>query len=268
MSAMRIAATTLAVVLGLASASTSASAQSASSPAMRRIPEGSIVPFYGAVDGASVPVEAFDLDVEPVTNEQFLAFVTASARWRRSRVTSLFADAQYLEHWASDLALGPRARPRQPVVRVSWFSARAYCESRGARLPNELEWELAARADATRADAHADPAFVRAILAWYSRPQRELADVGTTAPNFFGIRDLHGLVWEWVEDFNASIVSADDRARDDDQASRVCGGAAFGASDPADYATFMRYAFRSSLRASYTVPNLGFRCARSPGGAP
>lgn len=236
--------------------------------AMRRIPATSIVPFYGAVAGAAVPVAAFDMDVHPVTNAQFLEFVRLEPRWRRSTVPRLFADEHYLDHWAGDLELGAAARPSQPVVRVSWFAARAYCRARGARLPTELEWEVAGRADARRADAHRDPDFVRGILAWYSRPARELADVRASAPNFFGLYDMHGLVWEWVEDFNASMVSADDRARDDDQAQRVCGSAAFGATDPADYATFMRFAFRSSLRADYAVPNLGFRCVRSVEGLP
>jgi sulfatase modifying factor 1 len=41
-----------------------------------------------------------------------------------------------------------------------------------------------------------------------------------------------------------------------------CGSGALGASSFDDYAAFMRYAFRSSLKAHYTVPNLGFRCAQ------
>jgi len=227
---------------------------------MRPVAQSSIVPFYGAIDGAAVTVPAFSMDRHPVTNEEFLAFVRANPRWRRSQIPRLFADTDYLAHWASDLSLGPDLRARQPVVRVSWFAARAYCASRDARLPTELEWEVAARADETRADAHRDPAFVEAILDWYSRPAQPLTDVEQRPANVFGLYDLHGLVWEWVEDFNASMVSADDRARDDAQAERVCGAAAFGASDPADYATFMRFAFRSSLRASYSLQHLGFRC--------
>jgi len=227
------------------------------------IPAGSIVPFYGAEDRAPVPVASFAIDVEPVTHRAFLGFVREHPRWRRGAVTRLFADDRYLRDWSAELELGPSVRAESPVVFVSWFAARAFCAARGARLPTETEWEYVARADASRPDASRDPAFVRQILAWYARPAATIGDVGRSGPNLFGVRDLHGLVWEWVEDFNASMVSADDRARDDDQASRVCGGAASGASDPADYAAFMRFAFRSSLSASYTVHNLGFRCARS-----
>ena len=233
-------------------------------PGMRRV-AGSIVPFYGGDRATPVEVAPFNLDVHPFTNAEMLAFVRRHPDWPRSRIPRLFADEGYLSRWADDTHLGD-LRPRQPVVDVSWFAARAYCEARHARLPTELEWEVAAQADATRADAHTDPAFLRTILEWYSRPPRELGDVMQRPASVFGIHDMHGLVWEWVEDFNGSMVSADDRARLDNQSSRFCGGAAVGAADTSDYATFMRYAFRSSLRASYTVHNLGFRCARTPTG--
>lgn len=228
-----------------------------------RVPGGRFQPFYRGTTGAPVDVAPFALDVLPVTNEQFLAFVRATPRWRRSSAPGLFVDDHYLSHWAGDLELG-EARPRQPVTNVSWFAARAYCASRGARLPTEAEWELVARADEHRADATEDPAFVRRILEWYSHPHRgALPDVGGSPPNVYGVRDLHGLAWEWVDDFDASMVSADDRQRGDAQMQRFCGGASLGAEDVRDYATFMRYAFRSSLEARYAVHNLGFRCARS-----
>jgi len=75
------------------------------------IPAGSYVPLQRSVkDLAAVPVAAFRLDVTPVTNAQFLAFVRANPKWQRSRVSPLFADASYLELWAGDLEPGPRAR--------------------------------------------------------------------------------------------------------------------------------------------------------------
>lgn len=241
-------------------------AQQVATP-MHRVPAGRFEPFYTGSTGFPVDVAAFDMDEHAVTNAQFLSFVTANERWQRAHVAGLFADAQYLSHWASDTALGATARPRQPVTFVSWYAARAYCRAEGMRLPTEAEWELAARADATHEDAHRDPAFVARILDFYTRPHAVLPDAGGGDPDLHGIRELHGLIWEWVDDFNASMVSADDRSRGDAQSSRFCGGASLGAEDVADYAAFMRYAFRSSLRASYAVHNLGFRCVRSAAGA-
>lgn len=268
MSRLAAACLLLALALGFTRGAAAQRGRDAVPEGMARIPAGSLLPFYGGDRRTRVAVPAFAIDVRPVTNAQFLEFVRANPRWRKSAVTRLFADAGYLSGWSSDLALGPQASASAPVTYVSWFAARAYCASRGARLPTENEWEYVARADETRADASRDPAFVRRILAWYSRPTTRVGEVGRGHADVYGVHDLHGLIWEWVEDFNASMVSADDRARDDDQASRVCGGAAAGAADPSDYAAFMRFAFRSSLHASYTVHNLGFRCARSFGESP
>jgi len=237
------------------------------SPLVRRIRGGRFRPFYRgpATEPPEVTVAPFLLDARPVTNEQFLAFVRAVPAWQRSRVARLFADEQYLAGWASDADLG-QARPSQPVTQVSWFSARAYCAWQGARLPTEAEWEFAARADETRIDASRDRRFIDRILTWYSQPQTgALADVGAGRPSYWRVYDMHGLVWEWVLDFNASMISADDRQRGDAALERFCGGGQLGSTSTSDYAAFMRYAFRSSLRASYTVRNLGFRCAGDGG---
>jgi formylglycine-generating enzyme required for sulfatase activity len=93
--------------------------------------------------------------------------------------------------------------------------------------------------------------------------------VGRGAPSPDGVRDLHGLIWEWVEDFNDTLVSSDSRSGDDPDRLRFCGAGAIAAGDRTDYAAFMRVAFRSSLEGRFTLSNLGFRCARDlPGDAP
>lgn len=231
---------------------------------MSAIPAGSYIPMFGETK-KSRQVDAFFLDQTPVTNAQFLAFVTSHPEWRRSNVKRLFADEGYLRQWAGDLELGVNAPPDSPVVRVSWFAARAYLKSVGKRLPTEDEWEYAARADATRADASSDPAFLAKILKWYGQPQRgTLPDPTTAEADVHGVRALHGLTWEWVEDFNNQMVTG--AARDDASLNRAlfCAGGAATARDIANYAAFMRYAFRSSLEGAYTVDLLGFRGAKDP----
>jgi formylglycine-generating enzyme required for sulfatase activity len=204
-----------------------------------------------------VAVPAFWLDRTAVTNQQYLAFVRATPVWRRDRVSRLVADDHYLAHWAGPHDLGT-ARPQAPVVRVSWFAARAYCAWRGGRVPVEREWELAAAADERSLDATADPAFQARILGWYTQLAPDvLPDVGRTT-NAWGASDLHGLVWEWIEDVQSALVSADSRSPD---RKVFCGGAGATAKDASAYATFMRIAFRSALQARYTTPALGFRCA-------
>lgn len=253
---------TLALVAGCAAAS---AAQPASPPAgMVRVGPGVVRPVYAPEPGVTeVRVAAFELDRVPVTNARFLAFVTDHPAWRRDRVSRLFADGAYLAHWASSTALGPDAEPDQPVTRVSWFAAKAYCAAAGARLPTEHEWELAAAASPQRADGRNDPAFRQQVLASYARPATaRLGTVGAGAPNVWGVFDLHGLVWEWVLDWNSTMMTGDSREARDTDTMRFCGAAAVGAGDKEDYAGFMRAAFRSSLEARNTTPALGFRCAR------
>lgn len=228
---------------------------------MVRVAGGVYRPFYPVEGEKPARVVPFDLDIDPVTNGEFLAFVRENPRWRRSRVPRLLAEEAYLSDWRGDLDLGPKADPRRPVTFVSWFAASAYCRSLGKRLPMEAEWELAA--NPYPANDPRSRAIAEEILRFYSRPRGELPRVGTLAPNALGVRGMHGVIWEWVEDFNASLVSADSRQERDRERERFCGGAAVGAEDVKDYATFMRFALRGSLEASYALHHLGFRCARS-----
>ena len=137
-------------------------------------------------DGKFAPavVAAFRLRTLPVTNGEFLDFVRANPQWARFRIASLFADGQYLSHWAGPLSLGGAGR-NQPVTHVSWFAAEAYCESEQARLPTWYEFEYAAASDESHADARGDEAWREHILDWYSRPSTTaLPDVGSTPKNF------------------------------------------------------------------------------------
>lgn len=203
------------------------------------------------------------MDPTPVTNAEFLAFVKTRPKWRRGKAPRIFADEGYLAHWSGPTELGPAAPKDAPVVRVSWFAARAYCEWKGKRLPTENEWEYAASASETAADGKRDPAFVSKLLAWYSKPNPKVfPPVRQGTPNLWGLYDLHGLVWEWVDDFGSTMVSADSRGDKDPDKLAFCGASAINAGEKGDYAAFMRHAFRSSLQGAYTVGNLGFRCVK------
>jgi formylglycine-generating enzyme required for sulfatase activity len=210
----------------------------------------------------SVHVARFRLDRLPVTNGEFLAFVRTHPRWQRGRVPALFADDDYLSHWGGANELGEAVLAEQPVTRVSWFAARAYCFAAGGRLPDWHEWELAGAASEQLADARKDPAWRERILDWYARPaNRPLARVGLGPADAHGIQDLHGLVWEWVEDFNALTVSGDSRDQGDPDKLKFCGAGALSLQDKDNFAILMRLAFLSALEARSTARSLGFRCA-------
>jgi sulfatase modifying factor 1 len=236
-------------------------------PGMVHIAAGEYKPLYAKGAGLR-KVPACFLGIAPVTNGEYLAFVTAHPEWQRSKVTRSMADTNYLRHWGGDLDLGPDAGKMMhaPLTNVSWFAARAYCESMGRRLPSQDEWEFAARADATRIDATADQAFLRKLLDWYGKPAVGiLPPVETAEANVHGLRGLHGLIWEWVHDFNSTMIVGDSRGDDSLERKLFCGAASLLASDVTNYAAYMRYAFRSSLKGTYCVSSLGFRTAASTG---
>lgn len=171
-----------------------------------------------------VSVADFNLDRSPVTNAQFARFVQVHPQWRRGQVAALFADTEYLSHWSSPVEPGEQILD-QPVVRVSWFAASAYCEARGARLPTWYEWEYAETTNA--------------------------ADLA-----------LHDVSWEWVEDFAGMLVTGDNRQQSDPDSLRFCGPGGLTMEHKERYATLMRVALLSSMQARYTGQAMGFRCAR------
>jgi formylglycine-generating enzyme len=233
---------------------------------MALIPAGDYKLLLGTPDSPpSFPVPAFYLDTHPVTNGEFLAFVRAEPKWRRSKASPLFADPGYLGDWKADLEPGPRAPADSPVVLVSWFAARAYARWRGCRLPTTAEWERAAAAGYTSASGAGEVAYRREVLGWFAAPSPvPLPSVDCGRPNIYGVRDLIDLVWEWVDDFNSALLSGESRSDSSLDRNLYCAAAAAGARDFSDYPAFLRMGFRSSLRASYVMPTLGFRCALSP----
>lgn len=257
-------ATILAGSLALAVAGAPAAAGANDDGAYETLPAATFRTSLRYEDAPTSPVATFAMMRTPVTNAQFLAFVEAHPQWRRDRVPRSLADARYLAHWDSANTLADPAQSTQPATQVSWFAASAYCEAEGARLPTWIEWEYAAAADDRRHDARDDPTWRERILAWYARPSSQaLPGVGTGTANAFGIHDLHGLVWEWTDDFSSLLVSEDNRNQGDADTARFCGAGALSMDDRENYAVLMRVAMLSSLQASGTTRNLGFRCARS-----
>lgn len=233
----------------------------AAEPRDARIPGGefaTVLPPAAAVKTTNV--RAFRLERALVSNADFARYVRKTPEWRRDRVAKLFADEGYLKHWSSPDSPGEDIA-RQPVTQVSWFAASAYCEAQGKRLPRWYEWEFAAAASDKAADARADPAWRQRILDWYSKSASGgLPDAGVSAPNYYGVRDLHGVAWEWVEDAGGMLVSDDGREQGDGSG-RFCGVGAASFEQKENYAMLMRIAMLSSMKASYTSGSMSFRCA-------
>ncbi|MCY3933881.1 MAG: SUMF1/EgtB/PvdO family nonheme iron enzyme [Acidobacteria bacterium] len=180
---------------------------------------------------------------------------------------------------------GGWGRGRRPAVNVSWPDAQEYVawlsrETGGAyRLLTEAEWEYAARAGSTtqfhfgdhsvelcRYGNHADVSVPERVE-WRNtlcsdRIALETAEVGSYAPNPWGLHDMHGNVWEWVEDcWNGSYEGAptDGSAwTEGDCSRRVVRGGSWN-NRPA----LLRAAGRNGVAAGELGLNIGLRVART-----
>ena len=128
--------------------------------------------------------EPFALGRYPVTFDEYDEFAATTGRV-----------PPYDEGWG---------RGRQPVINVLWHDAQAYVawlsERTGElyRLPSEAEWEYACRAGTTSRYCSGDT--MHPGLANYGRNVGRTTPVGQYPANAFGLRDMHGNVWEWCAD--------------------------------------------------------------------
>lgn len=222
---------------------------------------GKYIPLYGGKN-KEVEVNNLLIDVYPVSSENFLAFVKQNKRWRKSQIKKLFADGNYLNNWKNDTILPSDVKPNSPITNVSWYAANAYCECQGKRLATVDEWEFVAMANENVADARKIEEYNQYILDWYEKPKTFNNEIGKTFKNYYGVYDLHGLVWEWTSDFNSILLTGESRSDVTTDKNLFCGSGSLNASDLMNYAAFIRYAFRGSIKANYAVKNLGFRCVK------
>lgn len=222
---------------------------------MANIPGGSYRPLYLKKDTPMISVKPFQIDKTPVTNAEFAQFVKANPKWQRGNVSVKQAESNYLKQWDKN---GPKAADvNKPVTNVSWFAAHAYCAAQGKRLPTNDEWEFVGLASELQANGSNEPSYNRTILSWYENGSKGLKNIRQNKPNFYGVYDMHGLIWEWTSDFNSSqITSGTLKAAD------FCGSGAVNSSDPSNYAAFLRYGIRTSLQPNFVLQNMGFRCAK------
>ena len=156
-------------------------------------------------------------------------------------------------------------RGKRPVIDVAWDDAEAYAawlrERTGKpyRLPSEAEWEYACRAGTTTAYPFGDA--VGPALANFDRQRNGTREVAGYPPNPWGLHDMNGNVWEWVQDawndgHSGRPADAAPRATGPDPQEHVIRG---GSWDDRDRR--VRCASRNGMDDSHRENEIGFRVA-------
>ncbi len=216
-------------------------------------------------DEAQVPVtitKDFQIGAFEVTNSQYLRFlIDASVKFDDGWID---IENGPITRSGSGFALRDSGSGNQPVTYVSWHGAVAFCawlskkEGRTYRLPTEAEWEYAARAGTTWAYPWGDQ-FDNSRANVNSSGVK---NVGSYAPNRWGLFDVVGNVWEWTADWYAEKMSGGvDPVGPSEGSYRCFRGGSFGRS-PGHARCGYRDRGVPSGRSGYQ----GFRVAASPMG--
>lgn len=206
---------------------------------MVMLPAGEFV-TPGSNDGLTLYVDSFQLERTPVTWAQYKQVMQGTPHW-----TSL-----HEQH-------APDHPPDSPVVYVTWHGASAYAKAIGRRLPTEVEWEYAAAAGIRR-PGQGYTEDERRELRWYGGAQKNPKSVGQGQANAYGLHDLHGNVWEWVEEVRGSYGRKDGRDPTSGTDLLGCGNAT---NAEGSYAWFLRAAVRAAATKGQAMRFRGFRCA-------
>jgi len=225
-------------------------------PELVQIPAGTFQ--MGSNDGSSdekpvhtVTVKSFAMGKYEVTFEEYDKFCEAT---RRSKPDD--------EGWG---------RGKRPVINVTWNDAKAYVNwlseqtGKNYQLPSEAQWEYACRAGTTTKywwgnEIGKNNANCRSCGSQWD--DKQTAPVGSFKPNPFGLYDISGNVWEWLEDkwhdsYNGAPVDGSAWMSGGDSSNHLLRGGSW-----IDDGDSVRCANRNWVDASYGYYDRGFRISR------
>jgi formylglycine-generating enzyme required for sulfatase activity len=154
-----------------------------------------------------------------------------------------------------------------PINHVSWYGAVAYCETMGARLPTEAEWEYAARGTDGRLYPWGDesPDSTRAVFQSENFDELLPVDALPDGASPFGVYGMAGSMWEWVADwYSEGYYQESPRLNPPGPEvgfNRVIRGGAWPNNNRADR---LRTSNRNAAFPDFISSTIGFRCAYDP----
>jgi formylglycine-generating enzyme required for sulfatase activity len=215
------------------------------------------------IAGGTFQMGASDISIaEPVTTVTLSGYsmdrteVTVAAY--RACVLAGQCSAEKLDSCAPWGNWGVADKEQHPINCVDWGQAKAYCEAQGKRLPTEAEWEFGARGKDSWKYPWGDQAPDASLAKWNSQDGTAPVGTHTAGASPFGLQDMAGNVWEWVEDAYGAYPGG--TATNPTQGSgqyRVSRGGSWGVKDAAGLRGAVRFQRPPGLRADF----LGFRCA-------
>ncbi|MCP5525025.1 MAG: SUMF1/EgtB/PvdO family nonheme iron enzyme [Verrucomicrobiales bacterium] len=190
-----------------------------------------------------VRLDAYSIGRYPVTVQEYAEFIDAGG-YRDEQWWPAGGFGQWSEprEWEEQVA-----HPTRPVVGVSWFEASAYAKWRGARLPDEAEWERAAAGTEGREYPWGDSAPDERLANWnHNVGAPTPVGVYPSGSTPEGIADLAGNVWEWCENWY----------NEETKSSRVLRGGSWADFSP----EYLSCAYRRNFAPDFRLYDVGFRC--------
>ncbi len=217
-----------------------------------------------------VEISDFLLDETLITNSMFDSFVSQTgylttaekigAAWGYDKgVYKHISGLSWKSHYSSE-------RADHPVVLISWYDANEYCNWAQKRLPTEAEWEYAARGGNNEwlyPWGNDEPNGTQSNFAKNPYTIPPTTPVRTYQPNFFGLYDMVGNIWQWCNDwFNETYYASGNNLNPTGPSagqSKVRRGGAWNVIQ----SFRLRCANRGAMLPESYTTNIGFRCAKS-----